>query len=77
MSATCEASARTSVWARGLSIDCGCFGGGGTLAAGTHPNYLWDVVRDFVLLTLAIFLFLTPRTPVSIDSYVLGPQEAP
>jgi uncharacterized membrane protein YphA (DoxX/SURF4 family) len=66
----------TSVWARGLSIDCGCFGGGGTLAAGTHPNYFWDVARDFGLLALAVLLFLTPRTPVSIDSYVLGPQEA-
>jgi uncharacterized membrane protein YphA (DoxX/SURF4 family) len=67
----------SSVWARGLSIDCGCFGGGGTLAAGVHPNYFWDLVRDLVLLALAVVLFLTPRTPVSIDSYVLGPpQEA-
>jgi uncharacterized membrane protein YphA (DoxX/SURF4 family) len=61
-----------SVWARGLSIDCGCFGGGGALAPGQHPNYFWDLVRDLVLLALAVFLFLTPRTPVSVDNYVLG-----
>jgi uncharacterized membrane protein YphA (DoxX/SURF4 family) len=61
-----------SVWARGLSIDCGCFGGGGQLAAGAHPTYLWDIVRDLLLLGLAVFLFLTPRTPVSVDNYVLG-----
>lgn len=62
----------SSVWARGLSIDCGCFGGGGTLAAGAHPNYFWDLVRDLALLALAVLLFLTPRTPVSVDRYVLG-----
>jgi uncharacterized membrane protein YphA (DoxX/SURF4 family) len=53
----------SSVWARGLSIDCGCFGGGGTLAAGTHPNYFWDLVRDLGLLALAVVLFRTPPHP--------------
>jgi uncharacterized membrane protein YphA (DoxX/SURF4 family) len=65
-----------SVWARGLSIDCGCFGGGGQLAPGTHPNYFWDIVRDLALLGLAVFLFLRPRTPVSVDNYVLGSEAA-
>jgi uncharacterized membrane protein YphA (DoxX/SURF4 family) len=61
-----------SVWARGLSIDCGCFGGGGQLAAGVHPNYFWDIARDVALLAVAVFLFLTPRTRIAVDNYVLG-----
>src|SRR5215475_12290905 len=35
-----------SVWARGLSIDCGCFSQGGQLASGQHPSYLLDILRD-------------------------------
>lgn len=66
-----------SVWARSLSIDCGCFGGGGQLAPGAHPNYFWDVARDVVLLGLAVFLFSLPRSPVSIDSYILGSETTP
>jgi uncharacterized membrane protein YphA (DoxX/SURF4 family) len=61
-----------SVWARGLSIDCGCFGVGGDLPAGQHPNYFWDIARDVGLLAVAVFLFLTPRTVLSVDNYVLG-----
>ncbi len=62
----------SSVWARGLSIDCGCFSKGGQLAPGQHPNYLWDIVRDVALLAVAVFLFLTPRTRISVDSYLSG-----
>jgi uncharacterized membrane protein YphA (DoxX/SURF4 family) len=61
-----------SVWARGLSIDCGCFGTGGQLAAGQHPNYLWDIVRDLALLAVAALLAFHPRTPISVDAYLLG-----
>jgi uncharacterized membrane protein YphA (DoxX/SURF4 family) len=64
-----------SVWARGMSIDCGCFGGGGQLAAGTHPNYLWDILRDVALLVVAAFLLLSPRTRLSVDAYLLGAEE--
>ncbi|MGH3625945.1 MAG: MauE/DoxX family redox-associated membrane protein, partial [Sciscionella sp.] len=34
-----------SVWARGLSIDCGCFSSGGAVAAG-QTHYGWDIARD-------------------------------
>ncbi|GAA1809084.1 DoxX family membrane protein [Luedemannella flava] len=61
-----------SVWARGLSIDCGCFGTGGELAPGQSPNYGWEIARDVGLLALAIFLVAYPRTPLSVDGYVLG-----
>ncbi len=42
-----------SAWARGLRIDCGCFGGGGPLAEGQEPAYFWELVRDFGLVVLA------------------------
>jgi uncharacterized membrane protein YphA (DoxX/SURF4 family) len=64
-----------SVWSRGLSIDCGCFGGGGQLAAGAHPDYLWDILRDIALLVVAVFLLFSPRTRLSIDVYLLGAEE--
>jgi protein-disulfide isomerase len=41
-----------SVWARRLSIDCGCFGGGGPVALG-HTQYPLDILRDIALLALA------------------------
>jgi uncharacterized membrane protein YphA (DoxX/SURF4 family) len=62
----------TSVWVRGLSIDCGCFGVGGNLPPGQHPNYFWDIARDVGLLAVAVFLLLSPRTALSVDNYVLG-----
>jgi uncharacterized membrane protein YphA (DoxX/SURF4 family) len=64
-----------SVWARGLSIDCGCFGGGGQLPTGAHPDYLWDLLRDLALLAVAGYLLVFPRTAVSVDNYVLGGSE--
>ena len=35
----------SSAWARGLSIDCGCFGGGGEVAPGA-TRYVEELVRD-------------------------------
>jgi uncharacterized membrane protein YphA (DoxX/SURF4 family) len=64
-----------SVWARGLSIDCGCFSKGGQLAPGQHPNYLWDIVRDVALLAVAVFLFVTPRTRLSVDAFLFGAED--
>jgi uncharacterized membrane protein YphA (DoxX/SURF4 family) len=64
-----------SVWARGLSIDCGCFSKGGQLAPGQHPNYLWDIMRDVALLAVAVFLFVTPRTRISVDAFLFGAEE--
>ena len=57
---------------QGKEIDCGCFGVGGNLAPGVHPSYFWDIARDVGLLAVAVFLFLTPRTVLSVDNYVLG-----
>lgn len=61
-----------SAWARGLPIDCGCFGGGGDLAAGQTPTYGREILRDVGFLALAAFLLVWPRTRLSVDSWLAG-----
>jgi uncharacterized membrane protein YphA (DoxX/SURF4 family) len=65
-----------SAWARGLRIDCGCFGNGGDLAANESPAYLTETVRDIGLLVLAGFLALFPRSRFSLDARLVdgGPS---
>jgi uncharacterized membrane protein YphA (DoxX/SURF4 family) len=62
----------SSAWARGLEIDCGCFSKGGQLAAGQHPSYTWDLVRDVLLLAAAGFVVVYPRTRFAVDGWLLG-----
>ncbi|MEV1285542.1 MauE/DoxX family redox-associated membrane protein [Micromonospora sp. NPDC049679] len=59
-----------SAWARGLAIDCGCFGSGGELAAGQRPSYGPEILRDLGFLLLAAFLLVYPRTRLSLDSFL-------
>ena len=54
-------------WARGLSIDCGCFGGGGAVAPG-DTAYVQELVRDTGFLVMAAWLIVRPRTLFSLDS---------
>jgi uncharacterized membrane protein YphA (DoxX/SURF4 family) len=61
-----------SVWARGLRIDCGCFGTGGDLAANTQPTYFSETIRDIALLAVALLLALRPRTRLSLDALLLA-----
>jgi protein-disulfide isomerase/uncharacterized membrane protein YphA (DoxX/SURF4 family) len=61
----------SSAWARGLSIECGCFGGGGGPARGAAAKYPWDIARDVGLLLLSAFLVWRPRTPYSLDEVLL------
>jgi uncharacterized membrane protein YphA (DoxX/SURF4 family) len=58
-----------SAAARGLSIDCGCFGGGGSIAAG-ETAYTEEILRDLGFLVLAGWLTIRPDTPLSIDRLV-------
>jgi uncharacterized membrane protein YphA (DoxX/SURF4 family) len=57
----------TQAWARGLSIDCGCFGGGGAVAPGATA-YLQEIVRDTGFLALTAWLVVRPRTLLSLDA---------
>ena len=58
----------SQAWARGLSIDCGCFGGGGQVAPGT-ANYLPELVRDAGLALMAIYLFRYPQSKFGLDRH--------
>jgi len=59
-------AAIASAWARGLTIDCGCFGGGGQVAA-NETKYLQEIVRDAGLVLLSLFLIRYPVTRFSLD----------
>ena len=51
----------TQAWARGLSIDCGCFGGGGAVAP-DQTAYGRELLRDAGFLLMGAWLVVRPRT---------------
>jgi len=68
-----------AAWARGLSIDCGCFGNAGTLVADPVSGYVRDIFRDLGFLIVAVALARWPRAALSADR-LLGltlPERAP
>ncbi len=65
-----------SAAARGLSIDCGCFGGGGEVAA-DQTAYVQEILRDLGFLVLAGYLVIRPDTPASVDRWVRRRSEQP
>jgi len=58
-------------WAKGYSIDCGCFGGGGTIAA-SQTQYPMEILRDVGIAACAAWLVVRPRTPYSLDHRLFG-----
>ena len=58
-----------SAWARGLTIDCGCFGGGGQVEEG-QEKYLQEIVRDLGFIALGLFSAVWPRSPLSVDRWL-------
>ena len=58
-------------WARGLTIDCGCFGGGGQVTAG-QTHYGSEILRDLGFLILAAWLLVRPRTLLSVEGWLTG-----
>ena len=59
-----------SAWIRGLSIDCGCFGGGGDVPSGGKAvRYLLEIGRDLVFVALAYWLIRQPKSRLSLDRF--------
>jgi uncharacterized membrane protein YphA (DoxX/SURF4 family) len=56
-----------SAWARGLSIDCGCFGGGGQIDP-SQTKYLQEIIRDIALATCGTYLFYRPNSRFALDN---------
>jgi uncharacterized membrane protein YphA (DoxX/SURF4 family) len=56
-----------SAWARGLSIDCGCFGGGGAAEGVDGAKYAQEMLRDLVLIGLAVLVAIGPASNLSLD----------
>jgi uncharacterized membrane protein YphA (DoxX/SURF4 family) len=54
-------------WARGLSIDCGCFGGGGPVDP-SQTRYPQELARDLGFLLLAAWLVVRPRTMFAAET---------
>ncbi|MGH3446333.1 MAG: MauE/DoxX family redox-associated membrane protein [Nocardioidaceae bacterium] len=63
-----------SVWARGIEIECGCFGGGGANADATS-QYPWDIARDVGLLVLSALLMIWPRSRLCLDRVLMPPLD--
>jgi hypothetical protein len=56
-------------WARGISLDCGCFGKGGLLETDELPvwNYTVEIARDIVLALFAGYIFRFPQGKLGFD----------
>ncbi|MGH8869844.1 MAG: DoxX family protein [Actinomycetes bacterium] len=61
----------SSAWARGLTIDCGCFGGGGQVSA-AQTAYPQELARDAVLLVASLALAWMPASRLALDTHTLA-----
>ena len=59
-----------SAWARGLTIDCGCFGGGGEVAPG-ETQYPRRIAEDIAFALCGVWLIARPRSLLSLDRHLL------
>lgn len=64
-----------SVWARGMTIDCGCFGGGG-YDPDAASQYPWEIARDAGLLLLSAYLVWLGRTRLAVDDLLFPRRPA-
>lgn len=63
-------SALAQAKARGLQIDCGCFGGGGPGVGVTW----WDIVRDLGVVLCGLYLAARPRGRLQLDNRFLDSE---
>lgn len=56
-----------SAWARGLSISCGCFGGGGVAAGIDWTTYATEIARDIGLMALSAWLAWRPQSRLAVE----------
>lgn len=61
-----------SAAARGLRIDCGCFGSGGALDPAQNTAYTLEILRDSALLVTALALARWPRGRLAVDNWISG-----
>lgn len=56
-------------WARGISLDCGCFGKGGLRDTAELPvlTYITEILRDIGLAILGGYLFCFPQGKLGLD----------
>ncbi len=65
-----------SVWARGISIDCGCFGSGGPISPQEAiAKYPWEIARDSGLLLCGAWLAVFGKPFYAIDCWLFKPIE--
>ena len=64
----------SSAWARGLEINCGCFGNGG-VPADPQRQYAIDIARDIGLLLCSVWLVIWPRTRFALDNLLFPRTE--
>lgn len=60
-----------SVWARGISIDCGCFSPGGEVEPG-QTQYPQEIVRDTGLLVAGLWAAWRPQSPFAVDGWLFA-----
>jgi len=65
-----------SAWARGLNIDCGCFGGGGAVGSSDKAwRYLSEILRDLLFLGLASWAAVLPASRFALDRRGIAGQD--
>jgi uncharacterized membrane protein YphA (DoxX/SURF4 family) len=64
----------SSAWARGLEINCGCFGNGG-VPLDVHRQYAIDIARDIGLTLCSLWLVIWPRTRFALDNVLFSRTE--